>query len=272
MLTRFLTGLALPRAAPLIFALCALAAPAAAWAGETACVYEQGVIVVPAVVAGVAGEYILDTGTADVELHETRAQGAGFEATALSAEVWLAGVALPAQPVAVMDLDGRTWAFPTPIAGVIGVSALKGLVLDVRFAPCRIGLYRAGAAPRFSAGSRVAFRWVDGLPALPAAVSDGRRAFSGAFALATGVDRTVRLDARFATTPGAKKPADVYPGGDSITHLRAMSFQGELLETVDTGLFPPGDGALAGAIGAPLLARHTLRFDFPKRQLRLAPP
>lgn len=262
----------MPRAAPLIFTLCALAAPAAARAGETACVYEQGVIVVPAVVAGVAGDYILDTGTAGVQLHETRAQGAGFEATALTAEVRLAGIARPAHPVAVVDLDARTWAFPTPIAGVIGVSALRDLVLDVHFAPCRIGLYPPGAAPRLRAGRSLAFRWIDGLPARHAAVSDGPRALSGDFALATGVDRVVRLDARFATVPGAKKPADVYPGGDSITHLRALSFLGELVETPDAGLFPPGEGALAGAIGAPLLARHTLRFDFPRRRVRLSSP
>ena len=45
--------------------------PAGVRAGEVACIYERGVVVIPASVAGMAGDYILDTGSPDTELHET---------------------------------------------------------------------------------------------------------------------------------------------------------------------------------------------------------
>lgn len=123
---------------PLLLALaCALPA-SAAQAGEAACWFENGVVVVPASVMGVAGDYILDTATPRTQLAETQAQGAGFAETALTGEVRLAGLRLTGRPVAVADLDMRTGALPTPIAGVIGVDLLKAYVLDVSFAPCRV--------------------------------------------------------------------------------------------------------------------------------------
>ena len=64
---------------PVALGLAACAAlPAAARAGETACWFENGVVVVPAEVAGVAGDFILDTGAAHTVLAETQAEGAGF--------------------------------------------------------------------------------------------------------------------------------------------------------------------------------------------------
>ena len=78
------------------------AAPAAR-AGEAACWFENGVVVVPAQVMGVSGDFILDTGQARTQLAETQAQTAGFEATALTGEVRLAGQRLQRRAVAVAD-------------------------------------------------------------------------------------------------------------------------------------------------------------------------
>ena len=46
---------------PVALALAAAALPLAAHAGETACWFEQGVIVAPASIDGLAGDYIVDT-------------------------------------------------------------------------------------------------------------------------------------------------------------------------------------------------------------------
>src|SRR5690242_6937788 len=73
---------------PLLLAL----ATSPAWAGEADCRFEAGTLTVPAEVAGVAGDYILDTGAAQTTLHETKAQAEGFAATALSGDVRLAGM------------------------------------------------------------------------------------------------------------------------------------------------------------------------------------
>ncbi|HEY9235572.1 MAG TPA: aspartyl protease family protein, partial [Phenylobacterium sp.] len=116
-------------------------------AGEVACWYEQGVLIAPASVAGVAGDYILDTGSPATQLHETMAQGAGIAQTSLAGEVRLAGLTLPARPLAVANLDSRTWLFPTPIAGVIGADILGDYVVDVSFAPCRVSIRPAREAP-----------------------------------------------------------------------------------------------------------------------------
>ena len=51
---------------------------------------------------------------------------------------------------------------------------------------------------------------------------------------------------------------------------KALSFAGLLLENLPSGLTPPAAPS-AGVIGAPLLARWRLRFDFPGGKLLLAP-
>jgi predicted aspartyl protease len=96
---------------PALAAIVLAAAPGLARAGETACWFERGVVVVTAQVAGVTGDFILDTGAPQTILAETQAQGAGYEATAITGEVELAGVRTAALPIAVKDIDVRTGLF-----------------------------------------------------------------------------------------------------------------------------------------------------------------
>jgi len=230
------------------------------------------VVVVGAQVMGVAGDYILDTATPHTQLAETQAQTAGFADTALSGEVRLAGVALHGQAVAVADLDMRTGALPTPIAGVIGADVLRGYVLDVSFSPCRIALTPTGQAPRFAAEAILPMSWVAGRPTVAAAVSDGSRTRAGAFTPGTGADTGVRLSDAIASAPGARKPKETYPFGVVFPRLRALSFAGRLDENLPAGLIKAEDPALIGQIGAPLLAHWRLRFDFPTGRLLLGAP
>jgi len=258
-----------PRPALALAAVVALL-PAAARAGEAPCWFEQGVVVVPAVVAGVAGDYILDTGAPATLLDETRAQGAGFEASALQGEVRVAGLRLPDRPILVADLDARTAAFPTPIAGVIGADVLAGRILDIDFAPCRIALNAEGRSPRFHADGSLPFRLDRGTPVIAAAVADGPRALSGGFVASTGADAPVRLDGSVASVPGAPKPERLAPFGPGRASLRALSVGGILFENLKGGLSPASEGATLGVIGAQVLAHWTVRFDFVGAQLLLA--
>lgn len=248
-----------------------LVAATAARAGETACWFEGGVIVVPAEVLGVAGDYVLDTATPHTQLGETQAQGAGFADTALSGEVRIAGVRLTGQPVAVADLDMRTGALPTPIAGVIGADVLRPFVVDVRFAPCRVALRRPGEAASFGRSTALPLTWTGGMLTVTAAVSDGERTLSGPFAPATGGERPVRLADDLATAPGALKAQELYPYGVARPRIRALSFAGALSENLPAGLLKAQEGGPAGEIGTPVLARYRLRFDFPNGRLLLAP-
>jgi hypothetical protein len=239
-------------------------------AGEAACWFENGVVVVGAEVMGVSGDYILDTATPHTVLADSQAQTAGFAETALVGEVRLAGVALKDRRVAVEGVDLRTGALPTPIAGIIGADVLRGFVLDVDFKPCRVRLSRR-ASSRFAATTSLPMAWVAGRPVVRAAVADGAHAFAGAFTPGVGADTAVRISDALARAPGAPKPKEVYPYGVTFPRLRALSFAGGLTENLPAGLIEAEDPALAGQLGAPLLSHWRLRFDFPGRRLYLAP-
>jgi hypothetical protein len=235
-------------------------------ANAAACWFEQGVVVVPASVAGIAGDYILDTGSATTQLHETKAQMEGLP-PAFRGEVRLGGLRLPDRPVVVVDLDARTYSFPTPIAGVIGADVLSAYVVDISFAPCRVEIWRAGEAPRVRALAVLPMRLASGVPVVDAAIADGPRTAVGGFVVSTSLDSAVRLDQALAGVPGAKAE-DVAPYGPRRARLRALSLAGTLFENLLAGLQPHVEGAV-GAIGPPVLSRWRLRFDFPRGRLIL---
>jgi hypothetical protein len=262
----------LPPAASAPLALLLFVSAPAARAGEVACWFDNGAVVVPAMVGGVAGDYILDTGTAHTILAETQAQGAGYADTALKVEVRIAGLTLTRRPVAVLDIDPRSHAFPTPIAGVIGADILADHVLEVSFAPCRVGLYRPGRAPRLRAEAALPIALAGGVPTLAAAVADGPHARAGRFVIATGGDTAVRIDDGQAQVPGSRRPERLLTYGAAQPRPRALSLAGRLWEELPGGLTAHADlpdGAL-GVIGTPVLSAWRLRFDFPRRRLGLA--
>lgn len=248
--------------------------PASARAGSAACWFEHGVVIAPAMVAGVAGDFILDTGSPTTLLHETRAQGAGYEGDALRGPVRIAGLALKDRPVQVADLDSRTWNFETPIAGVVGMDVLGAYVVDVRFAPCRVTIRPAGAAGRFRAAASLPMLGETALPVIQAGASDGVHARLGGFVAATGADAPLRISDAVARTEPAAKVETLYPYGEARPRLRALSLGGALDEFVQAALIKADalPAEAIGEVGAPILSRYVLRFDFPHRRLLLARP
>ena len=243
---------------PLLFPLLLAATwPNAGQTADLACHFEGGVIVVPASVAGIAGDYILDTGTPQTLLHETKAQTEGIAETALSGAVELAGLKLDDRPLLVQDLDLRTWYLPTPVAGVIGMDVLANFVVDVEFAPCRVRLWHPGTAPRYK-GRVMQMDRDNGRPTATASVSDGSHQITGPFVLATGASAPIRLADDLAKT---SKPDDLYPEGAWLTRLPKVSFAGRSGRDVGVGLMPP-QGEVVGVLGGPVLAHFRLRFDF----------
>ncbi len=239
------------------------------WAGEAACRFEGGVIVVPAVMAGIAGDYILDTGTAQTTLHETKAQTEGIAADSLTGEVRLAGLTAPDAGLKVADLDLRTWNLPTPVAGVIGADVLKAWVVEVNYAPCRVRVWPAGQAPSFR-GRRLHLTWDLGRPVAKAAVSDEDHEISGRFVIATGSNVPVRLADDLAQAPGAARSDELYPNGVWMARLAGVRFAGVEGRDVAAGLMKP-EGEVAGVLGGEVLAHFRLRFDFPAGRLTVAP-
>lgn len=248
-------------------ALCVATTPAAA--GEIACQFEAGVVVVPASVAGIAGDYILDTGTLHTTLHETRANAEGLTGPQVVGGVRLAGLSLAPGVIEIADLDVRTWNLPTPVLGVIGVDVLQGLVVDVAFQPCRVRLARPAQAATFR-GTELAVTWTSGRPQVEAVVSDGERQLTGPFILATGANAPVRIADDLAAVPGAVRPSELYPQGVWLARLPSLRLANRTFSDVGSGLLPP-EGDNAGVIGGPVLANFRLRFDFAGRQVLTAP-
>lgn len=250
---------------PLTIALL-IAAPASA--GEVACHFDAGVIVVPAEIAGIAGDYILDTGSAQTMLHETLAQTAGIETTEFSGDVLLAGTRTVNHPLKVVDLDIRTWNLPTVGAGVIGADILRDYVVDVSFTPCRVRLSRRGSAPVFR-GQELALSWDQGRATATASVSDDAHQITGAFVIATGANVPIRLaDDLAQPMPGASP--ELYPQGIWLARLPQVTFAGRTGRDVAAGLMAP-EGDIVGILGGQVLAHFRLRFDFPAGRLIVAP-
>lgn len=246
------------------------AAPAAA--AEVACRFEAGTITLPAVVAGIPGDYILDTGAARTTLHNTKAEAEGFAENELTGDVRVAGMAIRAVPLKVADLDVRTWNLPTPAGGVIGADVLRGFVVDVSYAPCRVRLSLPGQAPRFT-GRTLDLGWDLGRPTAEAAVSDEARTLRGRFVIATGANAPVRLaDDLAKVTPEALRPEELYPEGVWLARLPQVAFAGAVGLDAGAGLMKP-EGDVVGLLGAQVLAHFRLRFDFPAGKLiaRLVP-
>jgi hypothetical protein len=251
----------------LVLPLSLAAAPALA--GEAACRFEAGVVVVPAVVAGIAGDYILDTGSARTQVHDTRARSEGVAGDVLTGDVRLADVRTAALPVTVADLDVRTWNLPTAVAGVIGADALGGFVVDVDFRPCRLRLSPPGQAPA-RAGRALDLSWDRGRPTAEASVSDDRHELTGRFVVATGSNVPIRLADDLAQAPGATRLEELYPEGVWLARLPQVRFAGGLGRDVAAGLMKP-EGDVAGVLGGSVLAHFRIRFDFPAGRLVVAP-
>jgi hypothetical protein len=242
-----------------------LAAATSAGAGEIACRFEGGVPLVAAAVAGVVGDFVLDTGAPRTLLHETRARAEGIAGDGLTGDVDVAGVRTTGLPVGVADLDVRGWNLSTPLAGVIGADALKGHVVDVSYAPCRVYISTPDQAPPFR-GRELALGWDLGRPTAEAAVSDRAHEIRGRFVVATGANAPVRLADDLASAPALSDPAELYPDGVWFARLPLLSFAGASGQDVAAGLMPP-EGDVVGVLGGPVLAHFRLRFDFPAGRL-----
>jgi len=242
-------------------------ATAPAVAGETACGFENGAVVVPASIGGVAGDWLLDPSAPRTQLHNTRAAMEGLT-DGFVAEGRLAGLTLPAVPVTVANLDGRSSGFITPIAGVIGADILAAFVIDLEFEPCRVRVF-AGRAPRVRDGRVLPLERVGGAPAVRAAVSDDRRARAGLFAVDWGSRAAVRVAG--ATVSPPVEGLDPTRRNQAPARLRALSLDGMLYEEPSAALATDLDPALAGSLGVDLWSRWSLRLDIAGGRLTLLP-
>jgi hypothetical protein len=237
----------------------------AAHAGETACWFENGAVIAPAVIGDMAGDYVVDLSAPRTLLHDTKAQMAGFLESERTLPVEIAGLKAPAVSVGIADLDARGAGFVTPIAGVIGMDVLAGHSVEIDFADCRVRIDRPWRARR-----QVVFpvELVEGLPTITAGVSDGPTALRGAFAIDTASRAMARLSTRDAAATGK---LDAAARNKAPARLRALSIGGVLAENVPASLAGDLPEGVAGTLGTALWARHRLRLAADARTLAVAP-
>lgn len=242
----------------------------AARAGETACWFENGAVVAPAVIGDMAGDYVIDLSAPRTLLHETRAQMAGFVEPEQVLPVQVAGLKAAAVSVGIADLDARGAGFVTPIAGVIGMDVLAGHSVEIDFAACRLRIDQPWRARR-----QVVFpvEVIEGLPTIVAGVSDGPTAVRGAFAIDTASLAMTRLSTRGAAATGKPDAGKVDWGArhKAPARLRALSIGGALAENVPAGLADDLPEGVTGTLGTGLWARHRLRLAADARTLAVAP-
>jgi hypothetical protein len=230
-------------------------------AGETACWFENGAVVVPAAFGDIAGDFILDLSSPVSQLHVTTAQTFGIDTPTARAGLRLAGERIGPLTLPVADLDARARGFVTSIVGVIGADALRAFVTEISTQPCRVRLSRRG--DRRPGAVRLPLRMVDGALAVRAAISDGATSRAGWFAIDTGQAPTLAADATLSRTPA--------PGSDPPVRLRAVSVAGRLFEQVPGGVMAPPRAGLAGTIGMAVWSRFRLRLDPRQGWLELTP-
>ena len=250
-----------------VSALTAGCAGRGAEAADVACWFENGAVVVPAMIGGVAGDWLLDPSAPRTQLHDTRAAMEGL-ADGFVADGRLAGQALPDVPVMVADLDSRAPGFVTPIAGVIGADMLAAFVVDLRFAPCRVRLY-AGRVPAVRGGRVLRLETAGGVPSVRAAIADDRQARAGLFAIDWSSRAMVR--AARATLSPPVEGLDPTRRDQAPARLRALSVDGQLYEEPTAALATDLDPALAGTLGVDFWSRWSLRLDIAGGRLTLIP-
>jgi hypothetical protein len=226
------------------------------------------VLVVPAAFGDVAGDFILDLASPKSVLHVDVALGDGIEAPQTTGTLRLAGETARAT-LQVASLDARSLGLPSTIVGLIGADVLAPYVVDIRFSPCRVRLWR-GRAPPFRATATLPIEMAGGVPAVPATISDGRRAISGRFAVDTGT-AAVRLSSQVAALSRAPaKGVDPAARLDPPARLDALGLAGVAQRRQPAALEADLPPTLAGSIGTAAWSRYEMRIDLRRGRLQLA--
>jgi hypothetical protein len=259
----------MPRPAAVLAALCLAAVAAPAAAGEAPCSVDKGAVVVSAALGDITGDFLLDLAAPHSLLHVDRALASGIGTPTWTATLTLAGRRIPAS-FAVASLDARSLGLPTTINGLIGADVLAGYVVDLRFSPCRIGLWRRRAPPMRPAQS-LPVEWVAGVPTIAASITDGRTGREGRFGIDTG-SAGVRVAAGAARLSRTPKGIDAGSRQRPPARLAALGLGGEVIRNTPAGLATDAPPGVLGDIGADVWTRYDLRLDLRASRLELADP
>jgi PDZ domain len=167
--------------------------------------------------------------------------------------------------------------------GTLGNDFLACVVLEINYARQTVRLYDPASYQYAGRSKGMHVSFIDGLPALQAKMSvSGNKTVEGDFVIDTALDASLLISQAFARSHKLhpRKPIpgsfSVGEGADRAELARVSGFDLGLFSIPQSiGVFPQSDTLadrdrrLAGEIGAKMLARFIVTFDYPHQQIFL---
>jgi hypothetical protein len=189
-------------------------------------------------------------------------------------------VALPSKPNP--DFGSR---LGLEYQGTLGRDFLADLVVEVDYARQTVRAYAPASYKYTGKGTVFPLSVTDGVPVVSIRFAlEKSKERTANFVVDTALDAPIVFNEKFLAAHhmngdrGATIPtADPYTGrpGAALGRMRTVeigkSFAGDVLAIYSSHQFPEVAEPLAGAIGAPMLRRFTVVFDYPHHQLMLEP-
>jgi len=174
-----------------------------------------------------------------------------------------------------------------PYEGTLGNDFLAGVVVEVDYARQTVRLYDPAAYQYPGRGTSVHFTLVAGMPVVQAKFSmTSGKSLDADFAVNTALDAPILIFGRYAaahrlfsshlkTIPAPDLPPNA-AGNAILGRLKSFQIgsyviQAPIAEFLQRNTPAEGDVQLAGELGAGMLRRFTVIFDYAHQQLILAP-
>lgn len=253
-------------------------------AAEIAAAFIDHLVFVPVRVnQGEPSLFELDTSARDSSIDPARARELGLSG-ATSAVLNLSGLDLSFSSLAETPRPDFAARLGRPYQGTLGNDFLQAVVADIDYERETMQLYDPEVYKYKGRGKGIRVTFAEGLPVVKAkAVIDGR-GLDGAFLVNTALDAPVLIFQKYADAHRARLHKSIsaasmpIPGAERATLGRLEKFQigpysVQAALVVLSPENPPvvHDAKLAGEIGAGMLRRFGVIFDYPRQQIFFFP-
>jgi hypothetical protein len=255
--------------------------------------------------AQIPAEFIGNVALLPVRFNQSRSSLFVLDSTASTSSIdpsRLSALGVSATESPVLNLNGVDLSFATLPAmlredigprmgrayeGTLGTDFFQRVVVEIDYARQSVRLYDPASYKYAGEGTALRLNFAAGLPVISAKFTNLKgRLLEGNFAVSTALDASTVLFDRYAEshhifsshwkTIRSVDPALNGSGGAVVGRLGGMQLgrytaQGTLVTFSGSDLPGTSDPQVAGLIGAGLLSRFTVIFDYPHQQIIVAP-
>lgn len=230
--------------------------------------------------------FVLDSTAPASSIDPARLAAAGISARQAPV-LNLTGVDLPFAALPAIPRADFGWEIGRNYEGTLGGDFFQRVIVEIDYARHTVRLFDPAAYNYSGQGTPFHLTFAGGLPLLPVKFTEPRgKLISADFVVSTSIDASVVIFQRYAdahhiVSTHWKKIANVDPlltgSGNAVVgrlkeiQLGRYTAQDMLTTFSSSDLLGAGDSHIAGVIGARMLARFTVVFDYPHQQLILAP-